>query len=742
MAAAEKKHKFIVPLSSFKSIPMELLQSLRKMPFLRIVIPYLAGLAAGIYGLPHQSVWILTVVLIFLISLMIVIRMSEPISFNRTWIFGALLFLIFFLLGAGNVLFRKAAKEHFTMSTAEMHTGRLVVIDNPEIREESVRVVTRILHLDSLSQRNWLCTKAIIIFPLDARSIAITPGNVIIVRARFNPVPGPANPGEFDYSNYLACRDIDYQAWVYKNGWKVVEKNKRNLKILALQSRDRLLYRFRVSGMSHRTTAVLSALTLGYKTDLEEETTALFTRAGVVHIMALSGFNVGLIFLMVNFCLGLFPKSKTFGFLRLLIALTAIWSFALITGLSASVTRASVMISLFLTGRFINRKVHPLNSISASAFLSLVISPFSFTDVGFQLSYLAVLGLIYIQPRLYRLITLKYWLPDKVWMLFTVSVAAQLATVPLTLYYFHQFPLFFWITNLYVVPMVSLIIYTSVPFFVLYWIGPVRAILARMLEFMTHALLLPLEKLEEFPGVLMEGIFISRFQVLLLFIMLVTAIRFLVQRRPAHGLVTLTVLLVFLVANGFRLHAINRQQYLTVNSIRGTSVLNIISGRNSRIWCFSDQPVQEKVLQYTFENWWIKHGVCWNTVCLMNRFIPAGINIPFSVQRDIIGDNVFICMSGLRLVICTDDVFTRCRSQSKIDVDYVVVTNHIKPAIKKLLGHFNIGTVIIDSSVGFYESGEWSTLCNQNGVNCWPVREKGAFVVELGGRKKEVTSKR
>ncbi len=532
----------------------------------------------------------------------------------------------------------------------------------------------------------------------------------------------------------LSPQDIDYQVWAGKDEWRAAGSRVKNLKIAALHCRNRLLDNFRAAGMSQSATALLSALTLGYKADLEEETTELFTLAGIVHIMALSGFNVGLIFLMVNLCLGFLPNRKAFGFLRLLVSLTAIGSFAVVTGLSPSVTRAGLMISLFLTGRFIHRTVHPLNSLAASAFLILVFSPFSFADAGFQLSYTAVLGLIYIQPRLYRLLSFRYWLPDKVWMLFTVSVSAQLSTMPLTLYYFHQFPLFFWITNLYAVPLVSLIIYGCVPFFVLFRIGPVRDMLAVMLEFMTRALLWPLEKLKDIPGALIEGLFIGRFQVVLLFVMLAVAGAFLARRRMIHSLVALAVMLAFLVSNGLRLYQINRQQILTVNCIRGTGVMNIVSGRNNRVWCFSGRTPEERTLHYALKNWWIKQGVYRNTEIVKGERIYTDLHASCSVQYNILGDNVFLSVSGLRFVVCSDDVFEQAGNHQKIKMDYVVITENIKPDIKKLLGYFDIGTLIIDSSVGYYASQHWSTLCKQHGINCWPVRERGAFVVDLRRR--------
>ena len=710
---------------------MELLQPLRKIPFLRIVLPYLTGLAAGFYGLPPKSLWLFIVCFIFLTIVLIALRAGEPIRYCNTWIFGVLLFLMLFLLGAGNVLCRKYAKDRFAIKASEWQTARLVIMDTPEIHAENARVIARICHLDGHQQLTWLKIKVMLTLPLDTRSKDLAPGDVLLLHARFLPVPGPLNPGEFDYRGYLARQDIDYQVFVNQRAWKAADHKIMNLKILALRCRDNLLNCYRTSGMAPRTIAVLSALTLGYKTALEEETTELFTRAGVVHVMALSGFNVGLVYLMVSFCLGFLRNRKALVLLRLLISLAAVWAFAVITGLSSSVTRAGIMISLYLAGKTISRDAHPMNILSVSAFLMLVFSPLSFLDVGFQLSFAAVSGLIYIQPQLCRLITPKYRLPEKIWRLFTVSVAAQLATTPFTLYYFHQFPLFFWITNLYVVPLVTLIIYLSVPFVLFSFIEPVREILAGILEFMINTLLLPLEKLGNIPGALVEGIFISRVQVILLFIMLIVAGKFIFQKKAVYGLAMMTVLLVLLVINGFRLNAVNRQQYLMVGCIRGASIMNIVSGRDNSVLCFSARLPQDKTLRYAFQQWWIKHGVYRNTETLMAGRIKTDTRSSYSLQQNVLGENVFMCISGIRLVVCTDDVFAQVGNHTKLKLDYVVITENIKPSLKKILDHFDTGTLIIDSSVSYRATQQWTSLCRQQGVSCWPVREKGAFVLKL-----------
>ena len=713
---------------------MELLQQVRKIPFLRIVVPYLPGLVTGYYFFRPEAILILLIACTTSMVFLFVLTGGKPIRYSYTWIVGVLISGILFMLGALNIVSREYVKNRFKINESERLISSLIIMDTPEINAGCVRSVARIHHLHSTQHRLWLNTKAILIFPRTARSEAIKPGDVILLQAFFIPVPGPVNPGEFDFRGFLSRQDIEYQIFATQNSWKIIGNDNNSLKILAVRCRDHLLNRFRSSQIESRTTAVLSALTLGYKTDLEAETTELFTKAGVVHVMALSGFNVGIIYLMVNFCLGFLRKRKASGLIRLLLSLTAIWTFTVITGLSSSVTRACIMISLFLIGKYINRDIRPFNVISASAFLMLVISPFSFLDVGFQLSYAAVMGIVYFQPYLYKLFCVKNWALDKIWMLFTVSIAAQLTTAPLTLYYFHQFPLFFWITNLYVVPLVAFIIYMSVPFILFSFLVPVNVILSHVLEFLVKALLWPLDRLGDFPGAMVDGIFVNKIQVILLFSIFVLAGLFILHRKARYGLITLALLLVFVLADIIRLYSTNRQHYLTVNCIKGASILNILSGKNNLVISFSEKPLHEKMLHYSFYNWWVEHDVCHTAeIISVNQLDTTtfGGNLIVSLQNTILGKNVFLHFSGVTLIICTDDIFDCYSSGRRLKTDYVVITGSIKPEITKLLQHFEIGSIIIDSSVNYYESMKWTTLCRLNKIDCWPVREKGAFVLAV-----------
>jgi competence protein ComEC len=714
---------------------MVFLQQVRKMPFLRIVIPYLTGLIAGYSFLPLVALSSLIGACVALVVLLFTLITLKTVRYSQSWFSGILASLVLFLLGFVNIHAHAYIKDRYAMNP-EVQMSRLIIMDSPEIKSGSVRALARIRHLYTKQGQKWLLTNAILTFSRTALSESIRPGDIILLKGRFLPVPGPANPGEFDYSRILSRQDIEYQIYADSASWTLAGHENRSLRITAVRCRDNLLARFHASPLDMQTAAVLSALTLGYKSDMEAETTELFTRAGVIHVMALSGFNVGIVFLIINFCMGFLRKRGIQGFIRLILSLAAVWTFVVVTGLSSSVTRAGIMISLFLTGKYISRDVSPMNIVSASAFLMLVVSPFSMLDVGFQLSFAAVLGIIYVQPYLYRLIQLKNTISDKIWILFTVSIAAQLTTAPLTLYYFHMFPLFFWITNLYVVPLVTLIIYLCIPFLLFSFITPVTVLLAKILEFLVHVLTGPLDLLTDFPMAVVDGIFLYKIQVILLYAILIIAFVSFRQKSIRYGFAILVLIMVCIVPDSIRLVGIRRQKILTVNSIKGATLLNILSGKNNLVMSFSGPPPDKRMLHFSFYNWWVEHGVEGSAEIRTSEQLTRMVktfrdNEELSIQDGIIGKNVFLNFSGITMVVCNDDIFDAVEGDLKLKTDYIVITKTIRPDIRKLLKHFEPGTIIIDSSVGYYESVKWTALCRESKVDCWPVREKGAFMLKV-----------
>ena len=209
--------------------------------------------------------------------------------------------------------------------------------------------------------------------------------------------------------------------------------------------------------------AVLSALTVGDKENLSEDMRETYSIAGASHVLALSGLHIGLLSTLFLFFFSfLWKRWAAFKPLGFFLVILFLWAFAFLTGLSSSVVRSVIMFSLLVVSRLQSEKLLSLNTLAATAFLMLLYNPLWLFDVGFQLSFVAVVSILLIQPKLYSLLSVRRCIPRYVWGLLTVSVAAQIGTAPLVIFYFSRFSTHFLLTNLWVIPMVTLILYSAV----------------------------------------------------------------------------------------------------------------------------------------------------------------------------------------------------------------------------------------------------------------------------------------
>ena len=267
----------------------------------------------------------------------------------------------------------------------------------------------------------------------------------------------PLNPHQFNYKSYLAKQGIHHQIFTEKNQLLRLNSNGntlfgRSAKFRALLQESLQKYAFKKKEL-----AVINALILGQRQEISIELLRDYQRAGAIHILAVSGLHVGIILLILSFVLNPLERIKYGKFLKTFSLIFLLWVFAFIAGLSASVVRAVTMFTFIAIGMLFRRKNVVEFSLISSMFLLLLIKPMFLFDVGFQLSYLAVFGIVYMQPKMYSLWKPTVRIFDFFWKLCTVSLAAQIAVLPLSIFYFHQFPALFLVSNLVIVPFLGIL---------------------------------------------------------------------------------------------------------------------------------------------------------------------------------------------------------------------------------------------------------------------------------------------
>jgi len=373
----------------------------------------------------------------------------------------------------------------------------------------------------------------------------ISTGDQLILLARPQEIRNSGNPFEIDYQAMMHRNDIWFSAYLKEGSYLKTGKTINRLGLKAERYRDKLISMLATAITSKEERSVVSALTLGYRTEIDPETLDYFASTGAMHVLSVSGLHVALIYFILGFLLA-FVKRGRFGIVVFsIVMILFLWIYAFITGFSPAVQRATVMFTFVVIGNGLRRQVNIYNSLTASAFFLLLLNPEVIFDIGFQLSYLAVFGIVLIQPALNDILEIKNPLLKWSWSLFTVSLAAQFITFPLGLFYFNQFPNLFWLSSFVVIPVTTVIIWLTLAFFICSPIHGLAMIIGTIIEKTTHIMLVSLKEMDALPYALSKGIVLSPVQVWILFGCILAIISFFATKKKTGLFATLILVLLF-----------------------------------------------------------------------------------------------------------------------------------------------------------------------------------------------------
>jgi competence protein ComEC len=442
--------------------------------------------------------------------------------------------------------------SHIINFTGKINYYKGVITDPIEEKKKFYKTT---LSVDKIySKEKWTKANGKIILYLPKTCEKLSYGTELQIKGNPAEVKPPSLPGEFDYKTYLRFHHIYHQHFLKKEHFEIIAENKGNIILnfsYKLRNYFESILKEYVTGENEF--SIASALLLGIRSGLSEEMKASYSSTGTMHILAISGLHVAVVFQLLMTILIFIPQGKfwnrliTFFFL-----LTLLWFFALITGFSPSVIRAVFMFSIILLSKLLRKNTNIYNTICFTAFCLLFYDPMLIADAGFQLSFLAVLGIVYLSDRIYFLINIENRILDYIWRTSSVSLAAQLAVLPLSLYYFKQFPLFFLLANLIAIPLSGVILYTGVLLFLISWVPLLNKCLGFILSKMISFMNLIIPAIGSIPGASIKGIQISYYELLLLYLILIFMLSFFYYKK----LFFLKIMLVtFLLFSSFRIHS-------------------------------------------------------------------------------------------------------------------------------------------------------------------------------------------
>ncbi len=437
------------------------MEFLHRNPFVRLLLPLVIGILMSEYCEITDTVLVaLAACTVFFLVLPVVLRRTK-VYYRLLWMHGCAIMLFFLAFGAWLGCAHYQALDVDCLG--EECIFRAEIVDAPEEKERTYLCRSRVTHVSDSAVIRSEEADVLLYVTKDSASMELKRGDVLLFSTKLAKPVNFADPTQFDSVDYLRKQGIAATGYVRHDKWKLLgHDDSFSLLGLAEKCQHRLLAVYQKYGIEGDAFGVLAALTLGHRESLEPELRSSFSDSGAMHILAVSGLHVGIVFWVFGLFLRLVRCPKV---LKTFLLILLLWGYAFITGLSPSVMRATIMFSIFALGESVRAESQVYNRIAFSAFVLLVYDPMLLFNVGFRLSYSAVVAIVYFQPKIAGLVYVKWRLLRWLWELTSVSIAAQLGVLPWLLLYFEQFANYFLLTNLLAIPMASLIIYTALLLF-------------------------------------------------------------------------------------------------------------------------------------------------------------------------------------------------------------------------------------------------------------------------------------
>lgn len=525
--------------------------------------------------------------------------LSLPLQFLFKWIPGVFISCLFFFTGIS--LFsgsRPQTDSSWFGHYMDEHNAFVLTIEEPlQHKPRSFKTlvsVNAIIRSDTI-----IATKGqmLVYFPKDSSFLQLRYGDRLLSTAVVQTIRSSGNPGSFDYAAYCALQGIHFQSYINAEQFTVIDSGYTlPWKTFLIRSREKIVNKLKQLIPGKREQGLAEALLIGYKEDLDKELLQSYSNTGVVHVIAISGLHLGLIYLLLGRACRLLPwKHKV---VQGILIIAGLWIFSGLAGASPSVLRSAVMFSFIVMGDWMKRRPPSVNSLAASAFLLLCIEPAWVWDPGFQLSYAAVLGLIVLSKPVYQILFLKNPLLDELWKMNSVTVAATLLTLPITFFYFQQFPVYFMITNILVIPLSSLILLVEILLLLLTIIPPLASIAGMVTGKLIQLMNNFVEWSEQVPGALVTGIRTDFTEVLLSYSMLMLLVQALRGRQKKYLWFAALCFVLLLIYRQTQVFMASRQQLLIVYNIKDLSTADLIRGREA--YTISAQEPEKSADLYMF----------------------------------------------------------------------------------------------------------------------------------------------
>jgi competence protein ComEC len=670
---------------------------------IKLTICLVIGILIGyFYNIPlHFILYVLS-------SLIIVLTTSYFFSkkqFIKTIWFGLFAFLTMCFIGV------LTAQLHNKKNYSN-HYSKFISSQNDSIKTITFRIrdvlkpsqfydkyIIDVLKEDEI----YVSGKSILNVEKDSLKKALSVDDVFITKTIFRDVIPPLNPSQFNYKNYLEKQYIYHQLFIENNALFEVKTDQQTLFGIANKIRDYINLKLKPYNFKPDELAIINAILLGQRQDISEEVYSNYTNAGAIHILAISGLHIGIILMILSFILKPFERLRHGIFIKTLLLIIILWSFAIIAGLSASVTRAVTMFSIVAIGMNLKRPTNIYNTLAISIFILLLFKPLFLFDVGFQLSYMAVFGIVSIDPHLKTLWKPKYYITKKIWETIRITFAAQLGILPISLYYFHQFPGLFFLSNLLIVPFLGIILGLGILVILLAALNSLPNILALSFGYAISVMNAIIEWVAQQQQFLFKNISFNVLSIIASYLLIFTLVRFCINRNYKRLIFLFISIIIGQSLFIYSKFESQKNQFLVFHKSRFTLLGN--KSHNKMIFASNfDSLLQKK------------------DKIMTNYLIENNLKKP---QKDSL-QSIYILGNKKLLVIDSLGVF----NVKSFKPDFILLRNSPKINLNRIIDSLHPSVIIADGSNYKTYTERWKATSKKRKIPFHLTSEKGAFIMD------------
>ncbi|MFM2337296.1 MAG: hypothetical protein RL115_489 [Bacteroidota bacterium] len=686
----------------------------KKNPFVKIVAALVVGILIQWYFKPPVIVALAAALVSFIILLLYFLT-STYSKYKLAPMNGVLVTLLFMAVG-GLITFNNDISNKTQWLGHHYKEGDLLVVTIKEPlveKTKSFKTIGEANYIIKEGKAIPVSGKLLIYFNKDSVG-NISYGHQIVFKKPLQEIKNAGNPGGFDFKQYSHFQGITHQVYLKNNEVALSSQLNTHPFWSAIYSwRVKVLSLLRKNITSERELGLAEALLIGYKNDLEQSLVQSYTNTGVVHIIAISGLHLGLIYWLLGLVCKPLLKRKNIKWLRPIIIITSLWAFSFLAGAQPSILRSAVMFTCIVLGDSFGRKSSIFNTLSLSAFILLCINPFWLWDVGFQLSYAAVLSIIVFMQPIYNWIYCKNKLLDFFWKMNAVTLSAQILTLPFCIYHFHQFPTLFFLSNFLAVPLSSAILLGEILVCLFFWMPKATQLLGYVIEWLIRLMNTYIEKIESIPFSLWDGLLINIPQAVLLLLFGISISYWLMQKSKTAFSLSLLFLFCFMGFRSYSIFKCSRQQKLIVYNVARKTAIDFINGSNFTFLGDSDLVENDFVRNFHLKPSRILHRI--NNVKQLANFYQQNECIQF----------------GRLKILWLQNSIQFQPVASKQDIDVLIVSKNPKLYIKNISQHLHIKQVVFDGSVPAWKTKYWKKDCDSLHIPWHDVSINGAFVMPL-----------